>query len=118
MSPSYVAAEIDRPAAAGQLAELRDLVLAERLRREEEQRPRRRIVGDRLEDGQRVAQRLARCGRRDDDDVVAGADGLDRLRLVGVQPVDAACGEAGPDPRVQPVRGIAPDSASRAGMTA
>ena len=41
-------------------------------------------------DGQGVAQRLARRGRRDDDDVLAGVDGLDRLRLVGVQLLDAA----------------------------
>ena len=78
-----------------QLGELRDLVLAERLGREQEQRPGRRIVGDRLEDRQRVAQRLARGGRRDDDDVLAGPDGLDRLRLVDVQPIDPAAGQPG-----------------------
>ena len=45
------------PGGRGQLAELGDLVLAERLGREEEQRPRRRVLGDRLQDRQRVAER-------------------------------------------------------------
>ena len=51
-----------QPGRRRQLAELGDLVLAERLGREEQQRPRRRIVGDRLQDRQGVAQ--ASCPTR------------------------------------------------------
>ena len=65
------------PAGAGELAELGDLVLAERLGREQEEGARGRVLGDGLQDGQRVAQRLARRRRRDDDDVLAGVDRLD-----------------------------------------
>ena len=61
-----------QPGGARKLRELRDLVLAERLRREEEQGARRRVLRDGLQDRQRVAQRLARCRRRDDDHVPAG----------------------------------------------
>ena len=63
-----------QPGRARQLAELGHLVLAERLGREEEQRPRRRVVGDGLQDRQGVAQRLARRRRRDHDHVLAAAD--------------------------------------------
>ena len=80
------------PAARGQLAELGDLVLAERLGREEEERAGGRVLGDGLQDRQRVAQRLARRGRRDHDHVLPGPGGLDRLGLVDVRPLDAAAG--------------------------
>jgi hypothetical protein len=92
----------------GQLRELGHLVLAKGLGRKQEQRPRRRVLGDRLERRQRVAQRLARRRRRHDDDVAAGPNGLDRLGLMGVQAVDAARRQARPDPRIQPIRVIAP----------
>ena len=88
----------------GELGELRDLVLAERLRREEEERARRRVLRQRLQDRQRVAQRLARGGRRDDDDVLAGMDRLDGLRLVAVQRGDPAVLQPADDARVQPRR--------------
>ena len=94
--------------------ELGDLVLPERLGREQEERPGGRVVGDRLEDGQGVAERLARRRRRDDDDVVAGLDRLDRLGLVGVRPLDPAARQAGDDPRIEPRR----ESASSAGRAA
>ena len=89
-------------ARAGQPGELRHLVLAERLGGEEEQGACRWILRERLEDGQRVAQRLARCGGRDHDDVLAGVDGLDGLRLVAVEGGDPAVLEAADDARVQP----------------
>ena len=95
-----------QPARGGQLPELGHLVLAERLGREEEQRPRGRILGDGLQDRHGVAQRLARRGRRDDDDVRARVDRLDRLGLVGVRAGDAATREPGDDPRIQPVREV------------
>jgi hypothetical protein len=91
-------------AGAGQPGELRHLVLAERLGGEEEQGSRRRILGQRLEDGQRVAQRLARGGRGDHDDVLAGVDGLDGLCLVAVERADPAVLQAANDARVQPRR--------------
>ena len=87
-----------------ELPELRDLVLAERLGRKEEQRPSRRVLGDRLERGQGIAEGLARRGRRDHDDVLAGMDRIDGLGLVRVQPLDPAPGETLHDARVQPRR--------------
>ena len=98
----------DRHARGGrQPAEFGHLVLAERLGREQEERPRRRVVRDGLQDRHGVAQRLARGGRRDDDHVLARVDRLDRLGLVAVGPLDAARRESGDDPRVQPRREFA-----------
>ena len=91
-------------ARAGELGELRHLVLAERLGGKEEQGPRRRILGQRLQDRQRVAQRLARRGRGHDDDIVPGVDRLDRLRLVAVQRGDPAVLEPANDAPVKPRR--------------
>ena len=116
VSPSYVEALTVRPGGARQLTELCDLVLAERLGGEQEQGPRRRILSDRLQDGQRVAERLARRRGRDDNDVPAIPDKLDRLRLVRVQLVHAARGEAVADPRIQPRR-QGRERAARGGMT-
>ncbi len=101
-----------------QLAELGDLVLAERLGREEEQRPGRRVVGDGLEGRERVAEGLARCRRGDDDDVLAGVDGLDRLRLMRVQAVRCR-GAARPSTILGSSQsGIGANAASRGGITA
>jgi hypothetical protein len=86
----------------GQLSELGHLVLAEGLGREQEEGSGGGIIGDRLEGRQRVAQRLARGGRRDDDDVLAGMDRVERLRLVGVQALDPTAGQPGDDARVEP----------------
>ena len=70
---------------AGQLAELRELVLAERLGGEEVQRPCRGVLRDGLQDGQVVAERLARRRGRHDGHVLAGAQRLQGLRLVAVE---------------------------------
>ena len=86
-----------------ELGELGHLVLAEGLGGEQEQRSCGRVVGQCLERRQGVAQRLARRGRGHHDDVLAGADGLDRGRLVDVQLGDPAAGQAAHDPRVEPV---------------
>ena len=91
------------PGRTGELAELGDLVLAERLGREEEEGARRGIVGDRLEDRQRVAEGLARGGRGDHHEVATGAGHLQRLRLVDVGSLDPALREAGHDPWVKPI---------------
>jgi hypothetical protein len=91
---------------AGELAELGDLVLPEGLRREQEQPSRRRVLGDRLEGRQGIAQRLAGRGRRDDDDVFAGVDGVDGLELMGIQPVDVAFRQPGDDAGIEPGRHV------------
>ena len=96
-----------QPGRRGELAELRDLVLAEGLGREEHQGPRRRVVHDRLEDREHVAQALARRRRGDDDRVLAGMDRVEGIRLVDVRPLDAARRQPVHDARVQPVRELA-----------
>ena len=73
-----------------QLLELRQLVLRERLRGEEVERPRRRLRQERLEDRQVVAERLAGRRRRHHDRVAALAEEVERLGLVRVQPLDPA----------------------------
>ena len=93
-----------QPGRHRELGELGDLVLAEGLGREEQQGAGRRVLGDRLEDRQRVAQGLARRGRRDDHDVLAGTGELDGLRLVEVGALDPAPRQAGHDARVEPAR--------------
>jgi hypothetical protein len=88
---------------SGKLGELGDLILTEGLRGEDVQRPGGRIVGDRLQGGDRVAQGLARGSRGDDDDIAAGPDRLEGLGLVNVQAFDAAGRKAVADPFVEPV---------------
>ena len=83
--------------------QLGGLVAGERLRREEVERARVGVLEDRVEDGQVVAERLARRGRRDDDDVAAGDGEVVRVALVDVEAFDAAGGEGRGEPRVEPV---------------
>ena len=73
-----------------QRLQLGELILRERLGRKEIQRAARRILQDRVEDRRVVAERLARRGRRDDDDVPAGERVLDRFGLMRVELIDAA----------------------------
>ena len=70
---------------AGELVQLRHLILRERLGREQIQRARRRILQDAIENRQVVAERLARRRRRGDDDLPAGGDVLERFGLVRVE---------------------------------
>src|SRR5438309_805750 len=84
--------------------ELRQLVLREGLRREEVQRTRRRVLRDRVEDREVVAEGLARGGRRDHDDVLLLVRYVERGGLVRVERLDAARTQAARDPRVEPVR--------------
>ena len=93
--------QVGRP---GKLRELGDLILAERLGREQEQCSCGRVLAQGLECRQRVAQRLAGRRRGHDHDVLALADCLDRRRLVDVQLVDPARGQGRPDPRIEPRR--------------
>ena len=92
---------------AGQLgegAQPGQLVLAQRLGREEVERPRRRVVDDCLQDRQVVAERLARCRRRHHAGVEPGMEELQRLGLVAVERLDAALAQAGAQPLVEPAR--------------
>ena len=72
------------------LAELRELVLSERLRREQIKRARRRILQNRVQHRQVVAERLARGRRRRDYAVLARERAGDRLALMRIERLDAA----------------------------
>ena len=77
------------PSASITRVQLRELVLRQRLRREQVERPRVRVLQDPVEDRQVVAERLARGRGRHDDDVAAGLDELVGLALVGVEAREA-----------------------------
>jgi hypothetical protein len=70
--------------------QLGELVLGERLGREEVERSHIRVLQDRVEDGKVVAERLAGGRRRDDHRAPPGPDGVAGLALVRVQPLDPA----------------------------
>jgi hypothetical protein len=70
--------------------QLGELILRQRLGREQVQRAARRVLQNRVEDRGVVAEGLARRGRRDDDRMAAGERVLDRLRLMRVELLDAA----------------------------
>ena len=80
------------------------LILGERLGGEEVQRPGVRVFEDGVQDGQVVAHGLAAGGGGDHDDVAAGQGVLDRLGLVGVQPIDAALRVGGIDAGIEAIR--------------
>ena len=70
--------------------ELGELVLGERLRREEVQGPRVGVLQDAVEDGQVVAERLPGGGGGDDHRVATGLDRVVGLALVRVEALVAA----------------------------
>ncbi len=72
----------------GERLQLGQLILGERLRRKEVEDARVRLMHERLERRQVVAERLARRGRRDDDDVLPLRDQIPRARLVRIELVD------------------------------
>ena len=76
-----------------QAIELGQLVLRERLGRKQVESPRRRLVQDRVEDGDVVAERLARRGRRGHHDALTRHRVGDGGGLVRVQLGDAAARE-------------------------
>jgi hypothetical protein len=84
--------------------QLSELILRERLGWKQIQRAARRILQDVVKDGRVVAERLARCRRRDDHDVAARQRVLDRLRLMCVQLGDAAGDEGAAQPVVESSR--------------
>ena len=88
----------------GEPFELGQLVLGERLRREEVERAHRGVFCDRVDDGEVVAERLAARGRRDDDRVLSGVRGLEGLGLVRVERFDPAPAERRDDAPVEPAR--------------
>ena len=89
---------------ARQRAQLHELVRRQRLGGEEVERPGRVVLRDRVEDRQVVAERLARCGRRDDHDVLALRHRLVRRRLVRVERLDPASAQRVDDPPVDALR--------------
>ena len=101
----------------GQLAKRRELVLAERLGREEVERARGGILRHRLEHRQVVAERLARRGGRDDDDVLAVAQRLERLRLVACTAISMPWLRSARTRRGSSHAGKGTVTASRAGST-
>ncbi len=91
---------------AYQLAKRRRLILRERLRREEVQRRRARVVQYVLDGGQVIGQRLAgRCAGHQHD-VLPGKHRLDGLRLMHVQRRHAAPAHKVHQPRVEPRREV------------
>ena len=66
-----------------------ELILREGLGRKQIERPRRRVLQDRVQHRRVVAERFARGGRRDGDDVAPGEHVLERLGLVRVELLDA-----------------------------
>ena len=92
------------------VVELGLLVLGQGLGREEVQGPRRRVLHDGVEDRQVVAERLARRGRRHDDDVLALLERLPGRALVGVEPGEPLGLERGAQGRVDVV-GVVPERA-------
>ena len=80
--------------------EFGELVLSERLGGEQVQRPGTGLAQDRAQDGPVVAERLARGGGRDDDDVAPGQRVAHGLGLVRVRLLDAPRGQGLDEPRI------------------
>ena len=102
-----------------EVAELRQLVLAQSLGGKEVERPSGAVVGDGLQDGEVVAERLAGGRGRHDGHVAALSQRLDGLSLVAVEAADAAKLEGPDQAGIEPVgqrRPRSPDwPAARAG---
>jgi hypothetical protein len=94
------ARRVERAQPAGEPAQAAELILRQRLGRVEEECFRARILEDALERAGGEQQGLAGSGRRDRDDVLAGAGQVDALGLVAVEPLDALLAECfGENPR-------------------
>ena len=76
-----------------QAVQLGELVLGQGLGREQVQGARVRVLEDRVQDGQVVAERLARRGGSDHDRVASGARRVVGLALVRVRTLDPAAQE-------------------------
>ena len=86
-----------------ELRERSGLILRERLRRVEVDRPGLRIARDRVEDGEVERERLPRGRAGRDDDVLAAPRGLPRFGLVPEERRDARRDEGGSDARIEVV---------------
>src|SRR5438034_1626996 len=86
----------------GLALELRELVLRERLRREDVERARAWVLRDRVEDRQVVAKRFTRGRRRYDDGVTSRMRRLERRGLVRIELVDAAPTQGRGDASLEP----------------
>ena len=84
-----------------ELRQLGELILGEGLGGEQIQHARLRLLHEGLEHGQVVAERLAGCGRRHHDHVLALGDGLEGPRLVRVELLDPAPAECLDEARVE-----------------
>ena len=89
------------------------LILRERLRRVEVERPALRLAREQVEHGQVEREALPARGARGHDRVAAGAERLPRLRLVGVERGDPLRDERRRDARVEVVRKRLAPSRSR-----
>ena len=87
------------------------LILRERLRRVEVDRPDLRIAGDRVEDGKVEREGLPRGGAGRDDDVLAALCRFPRFGLVSEERRDAGRDEGRRDARIEVVREAARASA-------
>ena len=83
--------------------QLGELVLRQGLRREDVQGTRGRILRDRVEDRQVVAEGLAGRGRRDDHGVATGARRFERRGLVRIELGDPAAAQCRGDASVEPL---------------
>jgi len=83
-----------------QPVQLRYLVLRERLGREQVEGAGLRLLQDRVQDGDVVTEGLARGSWRDDHHISASLDVRQRLRLVGVEGLNAPISQHGDQPRV------------------
>ena len=83
--------------------QFRHLVLRQRLGREQVERLGRCCSHRACDHRQGVAQRLARGGRRDDDNMLAGCDAVPRLALMAVELPDAALDQTLRNARVKPI---------------
>ena len=95
--------------------ELVQLILGQGFGREHVQRPRFRVGHQPAQHRQVVAQRLSAGGRRDHDDILALLERFEGLRLVHVQPLDAALAPAPRRSTAGTAAGISAYSPSRAG---
>ena len=84
--------------------QLRLLVARQRLGRKEIEGGRAGVAQEVRQDRQVVGEGLARSGRRDQHGVVAGAHVPVGVRLVAIEPLDAACAQQAPQAAVQLLR--------------
>jgi hypothetical protein len=93
--------------------ELGELILREGLRREDVEGAGRRVLRDRVDDREVVAEGLAARGRRDHDGVLSEMRVFESVGLVRVEREDPAAAQRGRDATVEPPREVGVDRATR-----